>query len=167
MKSFFLKVAIVVLVLLSTQAFGAEMDKMFYWNNAKGLVAAENCKLATTKTPSLSFVKTANFPNFVNLDNNQGESDLMLASGSLVRQGVINPENKKRGVGVIGVNSVFAPSEMEASRGDLGFVDLGELESISKRFIKIKIIFQLFFSKMVFKEIETLQYISLFNIGRA
>jgi hypothetical protein len=138
MNNFFLKGAVVILALVNTQAFAADMDKMFYWSNANGLVKADNCKLEATRNPKLSFVKNTIFSNTISLEKNQGLSNLTVATGSLVKTGAIDPITGKMAIEIVGVNSVNTPLETEAVRGDNGLVNPRNIQDITSKFIQIK-----------------------------
>ena len=136
MNNFLLKGAIVILTLLNTNIFASEMDKMFYWSNAKGLIKAENCKLETSKNPKLGFLKSAT-SSYISLEKNQGLSNLNISSGSLVKIGNTDPETGNKTVEVVGVNTAYAPLRPEGLRGDNGVVTPKNLVNISKFFIQI------------------------------
>ncbi len=136
MNKLFIKRLIVLLTLLNTNVFASEIENMFYWSNAKGLVKAENCKLETSKNPKLGFVKSSTL-GYVTLEKNQGQSNLNISSSSLVKISNIDSETGKKNVEIVGVNSVYTPLIPEAVRGDNGVVNSKAIENISKSFIQI------------------------------
>ena len=138
MKNIFLKGSFVILTLLSNQVFANEMEKMFYWSNAKGLVKADHCKLEASRNPKLGFVKAAPFHSLVTLERSEGLSNLDIIPGSIIKIGETDAASGNKVVEVVGVNSLFAPLEKEAIRGDKGIVSLSNIESISKNFIQIQ-----------------------------
>ena len=114
------------------------MEKMFYWSNAKGLVKADHCKLEASRNPKLGFVKAAPFHSLVTLERSEGLSNLDIIPGSIIKIGETDAASGNKVVEVVGVNSLFAPLEKEAIRGDKGIVSLSNIESISKNFIQIQ-----------------------------
>ncbi len=138
MNNFFLKGVFVTLtLLLSTKTFANEVDKMFYWSNAKGLVKADHCKLEVSRNPKLGFVKPTPHQNLITLDRNQGSSNLNIVSGSLVKIGDVDSVHGSKAAEVVGVNAILAPLEMEAVRGDKGLISINNFEGLSKNFIQI------------------------------
>ena len=136
MNNFLLKGTIVIMTLVSTNIFASEMNTMFYWSNAKGLIKADNCKLETSKNPKLGFLKSAT-SSYISLEKNQGLSNLNISSGSLVKIGNTNPENGNKTVEVVGVNTAYTPLKPEGLRGDNGIISPENLVDISKFFIQI------------------------------
>lgn len=138
MNKIFIISTLFALALLNSKAFAADMEDMFYWSNVKGLVSAKSCKLATITNPKLGFLKAEPSYESVILEKNLGLSNLLVGPGSLVKLGDNSPIPFKIQVEVVGVNGV-SPQEIGAIRGDRGDVNQNNLESISKRFIQLKV----------------------------
>lgn len=144
MINFFLKVVIIILSLFTTKVFASEMDKVFYWSNAKGLVEAEHCKLEATSKNSFGIVDNVR-DSHVLLVRNSGLSNLSIANESLVKIIDTDVKTGNKAVEIVAINNkvikkpfsikgLFSKERLkvQAMRGDEGSVDLKNLKDLTK-----------------------------------
>ena len=148
MINLFLKVVIVLLSFFTSKAFSSEMDKVFYWSNAKGLVEADHCKMEASSSNSLRVVYNVR-DNHVPLVRNSGQSNLSIVNESLVKISDTDINKSNRGLEVVAVNNKVVkkpfsikglfkkePLKVQAMRGDEGSVDSKYLKDLTNYSMK-------------------------------
>ena len=151
MKNNLLKVLIMILTLISTKTFANEMDRVFYWSNAKGFVKADHCKFEASNEPKFGIVYNFDTDHVI-LEKNGGVSNLTIVNASLVKTKDTDISLDKFNVEVVSINTdrvskpfsfgrFFSKSKSIANanaiRGDEGLVGSKYLKKLQTYIIKL------------------------------